>query len=56
MPIVEHVGGSIMLRGCLSAAGLGRLSKIKGKMKAAECKEILEGNMIQSAKKLTLGR
>ena len=30
-PKVKHGGGSIMLRGCFSAAGTGRLVRIEGK-------------------------
>ena len=32
IPTVKHGGGSIMLWGCLSAAGTGRLVRIEGKI------------------------
>ena len=36
IPMVKHVGGSRMLWGRLSAAGTGRLVRIKGKMNGAK--------------------
>uniref|UniRef100_A0AAZ3RVZ9 Transposase n=1 Tax=Oncorhynchus tshawytscha TaxID=74940 RepID=A0AAZ3RVZ9_ONCTS len=36
IPTVKHDGGSIMLWGCLSAAGTGRLVRIKQKMNGAK--------------------
>ena len=44
-------GGSIMLWGCFSAAGTGRLVRIEGKHR-----EILDGNLLQSAQDLRLGQ
>lgn len=41
---------------CFSAAGPGRLVKIEGKMNAAKYREILEDNVILSARELRLGR
>ncbi|KAG2464974.1 TCB1 transposase, partial [Polypterus senegalus] len=56
IPIVKHGGGSIMLWGCFSAAGTGRLVRIKGKMTAAMYRDILDENLLQSALDLRLGR
>ena len=56
IPTVKYGGGSIMLWGCFSAAGNGRLVKINGKMNRAKYREILDEILLQSAQDLTLGQ
>ncbi|KAG2460776.1 TCB1 transposase, partial [Polypterus senegalus] len=50
------IHGSIMLWGCFSVAGNGRLVRIKGKMTAAMYRDILDENLLQSTLDLRLGR
>ena len=51
---MKHGGGSIMLYGCLSAAGTERLVGIEGTMNGAKYRQILEENLLQSGKDLRL--
>ena len=56
IPTVTHGGGSIMLWGCFSSAGTGKLVRIEGMMDDAKYREILEGNLFQSSRDLRLGQ
>ena len=50
IPTVKHCGDSIMLWGCFSAAGTGRLARIEGKRNGAKYRDILDENLLQSSK------
>uniref|UniRef100_A0A803KDE8 Tc1-like transposase DDE domain-containing protein n=1 Tax=Xenopus tropicalis TaxID=8364 RepID=A0A803KDE8_XENTR len=56
IPTVKFGGGSIMLWGCFSSAGTGKLVRVDGKMDGAKYRAILEENLLESAKDLRLGR
>uniref|UniRef100_A0AAZ3QT79 Transposase Tc1-like domain-containing protein n=1 Tax=Oncorhynchus tshawytscha TaxID=74940 RepID=A0AAZ3QT79_ONCTS len=53
IPTVEHGSGSIMLWGCFSAAGTGRLVRIEGKMDGAKYREIFDETLLQSTQVFT---
>jgi hypothetical protein len=55
IPTVKHGGGSIMVWGCFSKAGTGRLVRIKAKMNGGKCREILDEYLLQKAPNLRLG-
>lgn len=48
VPTVKHGGGSLMIWGCMSAKGVGRLAFIEGKMDSKLYCQILEENMLPS--------
>jgi len=56
VPTVKHGGGNLMFWGCFAASGTGRLVKIDGIMNKEEYVEILDQNLKQSARDLSLGR
>lgn len=53
---VKHGGGSIMLWGCMSSKGVGRLVEIKETMTGAKYVQILQENLFDSAVEMGLGR
>jgi hypothetical protein len=55
IPTPMHGGGNIMLWGCYSAAGTGRIVRFEGMVNEAKYREILDDNMLQSAQDLRLG-
>ena len=56
IPTVKHGGGSIMLWGCFSAHGTGRVHCIKERMTGAVYCEILGNNLLPSVRALKMGR
>uniref|UniRef100_A0A8D0CWF1 Transposase Tc1-like domain-containing protein n=1 Tax=Sander lucioperca TaxID=283035 RepID=A0A8D0CWF1_SANLU len=55
IPTVKHGGGNIMLWGCFSAKGPGRLIRVKERMNGAMYREILSENLLPSARALKIG-
>ena len=53
---VKHGGCSIMLWGCFSVAGTGKLVRIEGKMNREKYREVIDENRLQSAQDLRLGQ
>ncbi len=56
IPTVKHGGGNIMLWGCLSAKGTGRLHRIEGRMDGAMYRKILANKLLPSVRALKMGR
>ncbi len=56
VPTVKHGGGNIMLWGCFSSSGPGKLVRIHGIMKKEDYCDILQQNLKPSAKELKLKR
>ncbi|KAK3516887.1 hypothetical protein QTP70_028262, partial [Hemibagrus guttatus] len=54
IPTVKHGGGNIMLWGCFSAKGPGRLIRVKERMNGAMYHEILSKNLLPSARALKM--
>ncbi|KAI7796077.1 hypothetical protein IRJ41_013509 [Triplophysa rosa] len=52
LPTVKHVGGSVMVWGCMSAAGTGELQFIEGTMNANMYCDILKQSMNPSLRRL----
>ncbi len=52
LPTVKHGGGSVMVWGCMSAAGTGELQFIEGTMNANMYCDILKQSMIPSFQRL----
>ncbi len=55
IPTMKHGGGSIMQRGCFSAAGTREVIREDGKLNAAKYKDILNENLDQSTQNLRQG-
>ncbi|MBN3288553.1 TCB1 transposase, partial [Polyodon spathula] len=56
IPTVKHGRGSIMLWGCFYASGPGKFVTMEGQMDAAKSREILQENLLKSARDLGLGK
>lgn len=56
VPTVKHGGGSLMFWGCFAASGPGRLVTVNGIMKKEDYIGILNDNLKESARELSLGR
>ena len=50
LPTVKFGGGSIMVWGCMTASGLGKLHRVKGSMREDQYVDILYSTMLPSAR------
>ena len=55
IPTVKHGCGNLMLWGCFSAKGTGRLHRIEGRMNGAMYREIMGDNLLPSVRALKMG-
>ena len=55
VPTVKHGGGSVMCWGCMFSAGIGKLAFIDGNMTGEMYRRILENNLLDSVRMLSLG-
>ena len=55
IPTVKHGSGNLILWGCFSAKGTGRLHRIEGRMNGAMYREILGDNLLPSVRALKMG-
>ena len=55
IPTVNHGGGNLILWGCFSAKGTGRLHHIEGRMNGAMYRDILGDNLLPSVRALKMG-
>lgn len=53
---IKHGGGSVMVWGCFSSAGVGEIALITGKMTGAIYVDLLQNNLQKSVHKLGLSR
>uniref|UniRef100_A0AAY5KJS9 Tc1-like transposase DDE domain-containing protein n=1 Tax=Esox lucius TaxID=8010 RepID=A0AAY5KJS9_ESOLU len=56
IPTMKHGGGNIILWGCFSAKGTGRLHRIEERMDGAIYRKILANNLLPSVRALKMGR
>ena len=56
VPTVKYGGGNVKCWGCFSSCGVGNLVFIDGNMTGEVYRDILQKNLFQSIKKLSLGR
>ena len=56
VPTVKHGGGHIKCWGCFSSSGVGNLLFIDGNMTGELYRDILQKNLLQSAKKLNMAK